>query len=101
MTNYCEATHENAPVGCYGWPNHVGNHWRYASEKDKDHELTERMRSEVWEWPNEAAPVQEAEPEAFTSEELAVLAVLVLNVEKFYPELGPKILRMKEALSAA
>lgn len=89
--DYCTAEHENALYGCYGRPNHEGNHWSWASKvQDETGAVDEGDFRLKWYWDDT--------PEAFTDEELAVLAVLVLPLAKLYPELAPKILRMKEAL---
>jgi hypothetical protein len=36
--------------------------------------------------------------EALTHDEIAILAILTMQVDAFFPELGPKLLKMKAAL---
>jgi len=38
--------------------------------------------------------------DTLTNDELAILAVLTMQVDAFFPELGPKLLKMKAALEA-
>ena len=92
MENYCAAEHENSAFGCCGLEGHTGNHWCWGRHaKDGSGVVTEDF------YPFHQKFFWDDAPETFTQEELAVLAVLVLQVDRLYPELGPKLLRIKEA----
>ena len=98
-TEFCAAEHENALYGCYGYTNHTGKHWAYSSGvKDATGEINNDRGSWIWQWDNEAPAVPAGSVAVvLTREELALLAALSLQVEKFYPSVTQKLAEALEA----
>jgi len=89
--DYCDAEHNNATYGCYGKPNHEGEHWCYASKTRDDRGSVDKGYDRVWYWSDPSGNV------SLTQEELGILLVALRPVEKFFPELQQKLTDAREA----
>jgi len=83
---YCNAPHENVPLGCYGKPNHEGQHWAWATACEDDSLATQDTSYPFdyrFRWDE---PLVE-----FTPAELKIILTLLQPVKQFFPELQAKV----------
>jgi hypothetical protein len=106
VSSFCEAEHENAKDGCYGFAGHTGRHWSYANAvHDNTGQRDNNHGNMIWEWDNTdeapAAPVLPAGSAAvvLTEAELGILLTTLQPVTQFFPDLQDKLSAARTAVS--
>lgn len=83
--NFCNSPHSNVLLGCYGKPDHEGQHWAWASAcvdaslctADDYYPFDQKFR-----WDDLLE---------LTTAELKIILTLLQPVQQFFPELQAKI----------
>lgn len=90
---FCDAQHDNVPLGCYGKPNHEGKHWAWGHAVLDD---SEAVADDYY--PFDRKFWWEDGPVTFTKAELGILLTTLEPVKQFFPELKEKLEKAQAAL---